>query len=255
MDINWEKVYSEVARTDDDRLIPDFDYEDAKQLVHILADRFVIRDLETLRPKSVETRFEGPLATGVADLQGDGWAVDWKIRVTGDVDSDWQGKQLESWQWRITAYALDLKSFIYRGVSRITGKVREITIDVPFDNAARTEQFLKQLVAQRDQLIVSGAVPWPQNRPWRCKNSYKVCAYYQECVSGREPVIPLSSISRGFSYSAATAFLDCQEIGRRYYLNQQDKKRPEGTEETSFGSACHRGIAEVYRQVLEEKNV
>ncbi len=244
-DIDWEKVDAEILGVVDAAFIPDFDYDDAKDLVRVLADRFLARDLENLRVSAIELPFATGLSRGICDVYAEGQrtAVDWKTRVTGSLDVEWQNRQIDSWQWKITAAALGLKKFVYRGVSRLEHKVREVEIEIPVDNRQRVADFLNALYYSRDAIVEYPV--WPQNRPFACKAYSRICEFDSDCRNGTEPIIsiPLSMSLPAFSYSGATTFMLCNEKWRRQHLGERTE-----SEETAFGNLVHAGIASVYRQ-------
>jgi len=240
--IDWQAVYSEVLTTERNRPVADYDYEDAKELVHILADRFLTRDQNSHSFTFVEHRFETPYCRGVADLGNTSVIVDWKTRVTGELDPAWQARHVDSWQWRITAAAMGCRTFIYRGIARQTGKVREVEIEVPEDNNERVVNFLSQLHRAREAYISFSV--WPQNKPSACYAFNRTCEFYTQCSNGTEPVASILS-PPPFSYSGAMTFLACPEKHRRTLLAPDTDR---GTEESEFGQMVHRGIAEVYKQ-------
>jgi len=242
-EIDWTRVDAEILDAEKSAFIPDFDYEDAKDLVRVLADRFLARDLAGLRVSHVELGFETLYSRGICDVlaENDNVAIDWKTRVTGSLDVEWQNRQVESWQWRITADALDLQKFVYRGVSRLEHKVREIEIEVPTDNRARVAEFLEALYLSREAVKDYGI--WPQNKPFACKAYNRICAFDSDCRNGAEPLVSILSPLPAFSYSGATTFMLCNEKWRRQHMSARTD-----SEETAFGNLVHAGIAEVYRQ-------
>jgi len=245
-DIDWALVDAEILASEKSAFIPDFDYEDAKDLVRVLADRFLARDLTTYRVSAVELPFDTTWSRGICDVYAalDNVGIDWKTRVTGSLDVEWQQRQIDSWQWRITAAALGLKKFVYRGVSRLEHKVREIEIDVPKDNRWEADEFLESLYESR--AAISEHEIWPQNKPFACRAYNRICEFDTFCRAGTMPrAVPV--LLKPFSYSGATTFMLCNEKFRMSHL--VDAKRKE-TDETSFGNLVHAGIACAYRQAF-----
>ena len=244
-EIDWERVDAEILAAEKSAFIPDFDFADAKDLVRVLADRFLARDLATYRVSAIELPFSNPLSRGVCDVyaEADATAIDWKTRVTGSLDVEWQNRQIDSWQWRITAAALGLRKFVYRGVSRLEHKVREIEIEVPEGNTQRVMQFLNGLFKSR--AVLADFAIWPQNRPYACRAYNRICEFDADCRDGTEPEGLV--YMKPFSYSGATTFMLCPEKFRRGHMVSAERSE---SEETAFGNLVHAGTAEVYRQAF-----
>ena len=264
MDINWELVETAIGEEED---FLNFDYEQIKDAVYNAAENWLPQDADKLIigiEEEVEVPFEGweeggevpeqaRRAKGVIDLillsrEGKLGIVDWK--TCGAQALPETEKYTKSWQWRmyVAAWAGQYRpediEVQYRVVSRGL-QLGTISLQPTEFSVSRVREYMQATAAMNDAL--APFTVWPQRMPGACKAFGRQCPYEADCHMGTMPrgVMPRKDLS--FSY--LERFLLCPERARRAEL-EPDR---DGSEEAGFGSAFHRGIAEVYRQVKEGK--
>lgn len=262
--IDWQKVEDAIIG---DGKLAEYDLADSKTMVWSAAEKFLPRDLYDLDIDGVEEPYEATLELpygpqvfkGIKDLKGrlrgrlnatkkyagKKVVVDWKS-TANTLDKTWEDRLLDSWQWRKYLYFENADVMIYRGLGRDSSgevKFREVFIERP---AKLEEDILVQLqgcAISRQSLIEAGLEVWPRKMPSACGAFGRECPYFLDCRDGSMPrgaVLP----GRSFSYSSMDKYLLCPERYRREILSEGQ----EDTEESLFGQAVHRGLAEVYTQ-------
>lgn len=258
--INWPAVEAAIGAEED---FLDFEYGAIKEAVAAAVDAWVPEDSAHLVvgvEQEVEIPFEGweegeippesaRRAKGFLDLnlltrEGRTIIVDWK--TTGAKEMPQADKYSRSWQWRMYAAALAAQV----PVESIEVQYRVVTRDLQLGtislipSAYTVERVREQLqmVAAMNDAIAEFTV-WPQRMPGSCKAYGRECPFTLDCANGTMPRGAMRRKDLSFTY--VDRFLLCPERARRVELE------PEGdsTEEAGFGSAFHRGMAEVYGQL------
>lgn len=179
------------------------------------------------------------------DYVGSVYALDWKT-TSGSLSSDWRGRYIDSWQWQLYSEIIGASIFIYRGYSWSQRDTKEIIIKVPPYNREEVIEYLKGVLLQRKALVDAGLDVWPRAKPKSCNAFGRECDFYSDCSAYSMP--RGARDQRILSYSRIEEFLLCPERARRGELIEI-----EGIEvyhwEAEMGSAFHRGMAEVYRQL------
>lgn len=278
--LDEEKIYRAIGS-----LRFSFDEDAARECVYFAAHRWLERDLEAFRVESLE---ETNIIDGfkfVTDMRG-AWTgkgsakvqegksyrprnfstlankkfiLDWKT-TKSTLDSDWQDRYIDSWQWRHYLAFSGAETFIYRGIrrrSQINGdlETKEIIIHASEDpNLIRASQNqIKQIKGNRDNLIQLGITPWPMNKPGACHKYGYDCPYINDCWAGN-PDDRVLDKDHPVSYSRMEDFMLCPERFRRNALASRDAIEGEEqdiSESSNFGSAVHRGLQEVYKQAFK----
>lgn len=276
--LDTERVAAEVLGPEPEKLST-VDFEDAKQCVYEASQAWLEVDLANFHMTGVEKTYQDQRFKAILDLEGTvleepdykgyksyaGARVifDWKT-TTGGLDAIWADRLIDSWQWRLYAN-LEPKAalFIYRGIRRPANldelqrvKMREVVVEVPPTNAAEADEFLGAMLAQRDNLVTSDLQVWPRNRPAYCNVYNKACPFTADCDRYTMPRTKLVETGH-LSYSSILTLLGCPEKYRRMRLLRQenDDTVVDETDETRFGSAVHRGLAEVWRQAFKIKEI
>lgn len=257
--------------------ISEVEFSDAKLLVYGAAGRWLIRDLEDFQITAVEQEFrtEGeypikgfldiqgivrdlPGTNGFKELAGKKLSVDWKTSKR-DLDATWADRLIQSWQYKIYAWAHDLSLFAYRGIKRPAGvsdpvRFREINLIIPSYNAEEVQAFIKTIYQARRMYTDGKFTIWAQNRPEACTTYGRECEFLEDCQGYTMPREAL--LDKVLSYSSIKTFQSCPERHRRVTLLAQESDEEVGsTPETIFGQLVHRGLAAVYEQALVlEKN-
>lgn len=265
--VDLEKVLEQISAAEGRALSP-LEEKDARECVWVAAERWVPRDLESMRITGVEEEYECPVEGhqmpfhGFVDVcgilngkkdpftqfKGQTMVVDWKTKETA-LDARWKGDMKMSWQWRLYAYLTGAKVFCYRGVSRnVKGveKTNELILAVPETNDEECRNYLECTFGARALYVEEGRTVWPQRMPYSCSAFGRKCSYEEDCWGNSMPkVVPPP---RQMSYSSIGDFWLCPERHRRKSLEEGREE----TDATIFGLAVHRGLAEIYRQLKEE---
>lgn len=283
--IDLKKV-AETILASKSRPLNNSDFEDAKQIVWEAAERWLIHDLVDLQLDGIEVEYDtfvelpvGPFHTtkrrikGALDLRGTirgrltdtmrhagkRVAYDWKTAVTRTtLDSDWKDKHRDSHQWEIYSLLEPLQVFSYRCMTRPVQKspdkppkceMADITIEVPADLNG-VDNYLAGIFVQRQALMEGGFTSWPTNRPNACGSFGRDCPYINECPGDKGPI----PADKSLSYSSAKLFQLCPERYRRHVRDAlvEGAEDLEESDATAFGSAVHRGLAELWKQAFEK---
>jgi hypothetical protein len=271
--LNLDAVRAEIENSPDleKRLLPQ-DLETVRRGVWSAMEKWLADDIYDFKIDRIEDEFEYPVGDvklkGFIDVSGvvcsrnnvlkkyNGrrFILDWKTKEK-TLTQDWREKLIDSWQWPLYSAYADAGLAIYRGISW-TGNgnldsdyAREVTIEVPSTNAFEVEEHYGAVSRMRSQLISSGAMVWPRNKPFACRAYGEECPFYSDCYRYEMPrAIPDAKI---LSYSAGSLFLLCPERSRRVSLQEEAGNFDDGSWSTEMGTAFHRGMAEVYRQVRD----
>ena len=240
--------------------LPEFDYEDARSMVWRAAEKWLPKDLESLTLLGVEESFEfsviGPRfrqgVHGYYDLRGStkdpefdsvvGIIVDWKTS-RNTLDGLWRSRLIDSFQWRIYARASGSVLVAYRGLNR-KGEVKELILRVPESNTQEVEEQVIGLGSMRAALVDQELPVWPRNSPNACFAYNEQCPYYADCQGNSMPRVRLDHAP--LSYSQMNSLMLCPERTRRGIIADREGK----PEESLFGNAVHRGLAELWRQAF-----
>jgi len=264
--IDWDRVSAAVGDlSEQGSRSYSFEQTDAREIVYLTAQRWLPLDLLNLKVSHVEQEhddalvpeFPGLLQKSIIDIEGEllgfstafkpyagqKFIIDWKTSG-GGLDTKWSNDLKDSWQWRIYAAQRDVQVILYRGLSR-TKVFREVPIVVPFGNTALVHMHLKGIYSQIDAL--KDFPMWPKHRPSACFSYGMDCEYSGPCGEEEGPFGGID-FTRPISYSGSERFLSCPEKFRRSRLAGAERG---GSEATEFGSAVHRGMAEIYRQVYK----
>lgn len=259
--IDMEKVGKAIATPEEDeRPLADFDFEDAKSLVWTAAEKWLLRDLDEFSVEEVEQEkvflFDNSNITYVTDVSGvvkglkapftnfsgKRYVIDWKTSKN-TLGTEWKDRLLHSWQWRLYCCAQNASLFLYRGLSR-NGDTKEVIIEAPTTNNDEVLFFLRGTQDQLVHLQNSTLPCWPRNMPFACRAYGRDCAWVEDCQNYTMPKGIVEP--KRLSYSYINTFMLCNERARRTAL---DGNR-ENSEESLFGSAVHRGLAELWRQAF-----
>lgn len=181
--------------------------------------------------------------------------IDWKTGKRA-LDARWVDGYTDSHQWRDYLAKTGAEIFIYRGIKRKAKAGDEIeTREFAIHRGAQPDlEALHRLniagiTAQRDALIDAAVIPWPQNR--NSCGEYGGCRFKDDCNAGLQ-FIPVGNLEKGrpFSYSRMEEFRSCAEKHRRSVLARMHNDEESSGPDAEFGSAFHRGVAAVYRQVF-----
>lgn len=274
--LDVERIASEILGPEPERTSA-VDFEDAKQCVYEASQAWLEVDLANFDITGVETLYLDEKFKAYLDLEGRVKAepeykgyrpyagrrviFDWKT-TSGSMDAVWADRLLDSWQWRLYANLEPPASlFVYRGIRRPGNleelqriKMREIQLEVPGTNGEETREFLEGMLAHRNMLVASDLAVWPRSRPDHCNAYNKACPFTSDCDRYTMPRTKLTETGH-LSYSSIKTLQGCPEKYRRLRLLKQegDDTAVDETEETRFGQAVHRGLAEVYRQAYKIK--
>lgn len=242
------------------------DLSDIKACVWILGKTYGEKDFEELEILDVERKFEDPLCAGTADIlariknpkrlpkesKDSLIIIDWKTSGKQDLDTKWKYYYVYSWQWKIYSCFLKADYFEYRGISKSSGDTKEILIKVPEENRKLVEYYLQDINLMREQLTDNG--PWPRHMPSACNQFGRECQYWNRC-SKNDIYYGLPEIEP-FHYTNSETFMLCPERYRMdTLLSQEVGEYFNGSEDTRFGSAVHRGMQEIYSQIKALQNV
>ena len=255
----------------------DVDLAEARDCVYQACAAWLERDLATFVITGVEEAYQDDKFKCVFDLRGqlkleqthksfkpyggERFIIDWKT-TNSPLDARWAERLLASWQWRLYAMLPPTPIlFMYRGIRRPSNLeeqskiwLREQILEVPSGNAEESAEFLRLMHAKRDFLVNGGELVWPRNMPTACFAYNRTCPFFEDCNHYTMPRKQL--IETGpLSYSSIMLLQGCEEKFRRLrLLRQEGAEDGEETDSTRFGSAVHRGLAEVYRQAFKLKD-
>lgn len=260
-----------------------FDADEAFDAVHVACQRWLVEDILQIDITGVETERIEENFKFVVDLEGtytgEGTKIvqyddrsyraermhrfakrrviiDWKTTKVA-LDARWMDRYVDSAQWRDYLACTGADLFVFRGVRRVskvleTHDTREFILDRSLqpDLVPLHKVNLQGIEAQRDALIDLNIHPWPQNRA-NC-GDYGGCPYKSDCDAGLK-YIPAGNLEKGraLSFSRMTEFQQCAEKHRRSVLARIAQDEESTGPDAEFGSAFHRGIAEVYKQIFE----
>lgn len=241
-----------------------FDRDDIALVVDMVfagTEKWLVHDIENYTLKKVEDKREVIICDAdpthfVCDLEftdndEKDIIVDWKTSHR-DLDLRWENRYKDSWQWKTFLRVTNADTFIYRGINTQL-KTRTVVLNrYPSMNDA-VDLYYKLTSKARSQLV--DFVPWPRNMPGACFAFGRDCPYKKDC---QRDTYPLTLITpKSISYSTADLFWLCPERSRRSELEKAEKG--EGKEELKLetkdvyqreiGSAVHRGLGEIYKQV------
>lgn len=234
-------------------------FEDARKMCWEAATKWLVSDLNEFDADSVgfEERFDivlgGYPTRGYLDFRGQYkrgenrgmvCVVDWKTSG-GDLDLTWQGRLVDSKQWRLYSIIPPTAEFIsYRGINT-KGKTREVYLDLrgAVGIAKDVENYFSGV---GDMLrAVSHRELWPQNKPSACGMFNSVCPFKTDCDNGTSPLYSLPFEDIALSYSGAQRFMQCPEKYRRI---KKAEAGIDGSNETLLGGATHAGLESIWRQ-------
>lgn len=268
--INLDRVAEAIQGPEGTPRLAEYDEKDLKNMVWTAAEKFLVRDLHDMVIDGVEEPYERELHfpggaqvfRGIKDLTGTlhgrlnvtkkfagrKVVIDWKTSHK-TLDTTWDERLLDSWQWRKYLYFGGADVMLYRGVNA-EGKTRELLIERPANLESSILAQLEGVSAARNSLINAGLTVYPRKMPSACGAFGRECPYWTDCREHTMPQVALLP-GRSFSYSSMDRFLACPERYRRGEIENE----MENTEESNFGTAFHRGIAELYgqaRQLFQE---
>ena len=251
----------------------DFDFDDAKACVYAAAERWLLEDLGNFAVRGLECREELWVNCGLfkreikafVDMKatiiekphhnvfkpyvGHTIIVDWKS-ARAALDTRWSDRLINSQQWRLYAAATGAKLFVYRGVRRRQSpgedpETRAVILEVPDNNLFEANLYASGVIRMRQALVNSKLPIWPRNMPSACHEFNRPCPYLADCEGGTSPWA--AGADKVLSYSSMKDFLTCPERHRR---NTMPGSTSGDNNDTLFGNAVHRGLAEVWSQAF-----
>lgn len=241
--------------------VADWDAQSVGECLVTTAEKWLARDVHEMMinpEEGIERKFEWAGEKGFVDLHGvfgddvaipglagKRFVLDWKT-TAGKLDPKWEAKYRRSFQWKLYLYHLDAEVFIYRGVSR-NGETREVIIHRPDNLHENLRTQLLGLRAAAEGLVQIGLPVWPMSMPYACNAFGRECENYTDCGNYTMPKQSLETWN--WSHTSMEQFLLCPERMRRAQLRKQAGEEMESNAAAEFGSAFHRGVAEIYRQV------
>lgn len=271
--LDFKKIHAAIENSPDiGKWLTNADIELVRVCLWAAMEKWLARDIYEFSNIKTEGEFSftlgGPSGIrGYIDLSGElrgtcapfsnfcneTFVLDWKTKET-TLTQDWRQKQIDSWQWPLYAAHTGASIAIYRGVSWAgngsldTDFLKEIIIQVPATNEEEVKEHYGAITSEREHLISIGATVWPRNKPFACNAFGRECPYYGDCYEySMVRGVPNSKV---LSYSSASDFMLCQERSRRHTLDEENRIE-ERSWATEMGSAFHRGVEELYRQVVE----
>ncbi len=261
--INKEEIEAEILRREEgDKELKDYELSEVKSLIWLAGEKWLIRDLTefTLTGTEVDIltlpdkngyRFHAFIdVTGhikgvkkpFDKYQGLPYCIDWKT-TSKELDNIWRNRQISSWQWQNYSHLTDAKIFIYRGISR-KETLKEVILKVPEINSFEVTEFNESVGGQIKYLVDNNIKVWPRNKPFACSAYGKTCFYINDCenFSMKQEVPKMGNLS----YSFVNKFLLCPERARRELIEIGDIS--DNTDESNFGKAVHKGIANLWQQ-------
>lgn len=266
--LDQEKIAQAIIHDEDGKEVKltEWDFEDAKRLIWNAAEKWLVRDLRELivAPDGFEKRMslewggskpmkgyidmEGQLRGTIKpfiDYAGRPFVLDWKTSKN-TLDTEWRERLIDSWQWRIYHAATDCGVIIYRGLSR-NGDTKELLIAPPETTKREVQEYVSGALAMRNALVTLGAEVYPRHKPYACHAYGRECPFYTDCDNYDS--IPRQALEdKEMSYSRLEHLLLCPEKHRRLII----EAGADDSEETTFGQAIHRGLAETWRQAFEK---
>lgn len=264
--LDHEKIAAAIIGPPGSPKIADYDFDQAKLMIWSAGEKYLTRDLYDMEITGIEEPYEDTLAftwgsqtfRGIKDLKGilrgklnvtkrfagKKVVIDWK--TTGStLDTTWDERLLDSWQWKKYLYFDGADVMLYRGLNR-DGKTRELIIERPAGLAEDVRVQLEGITLQRNALVASGLEIYPRRMPSACGAYGRECSNWTDCRNNTMPRQALAS-NGTFSYSSMDLFGLCPEKYRRSKISD----KTDDTEESIFGTAVHRGLAELYQQSKE----
>lgn len=271
LDLN--KIADAILATEG-RPVTEEDFEDAKRMIWEGAENWLVQDIHDLQIIGIEVPYEPTLIlpggreqrvkafmdivgivrgrlNSTAKHAGKKVIIDWKTTSNLTLDAKWKERYIESWQGRIYDLLEPSELVNFRGLSR-GGAFADIFLEFSPESRPEVENQILGVSLQRAALVNSGLTIWPQAKPSACHAYGRDCPYKPSCPS--EP--GLVPADKSLSYSSMSTFMLCPERYRRNVMESlaDPDADVDGSDESNFGSACHRGLAELYRQVAEKFN-
>lgn len=253
--VDLEKVQQAICVYEqDEKPMADFDIEDARKLVWTAAEKWLVRDLTEFTLDRVEKEqiindfkfvmdLSGMILGNNKPFQDFGnkrYIIDWKTSKNS-LTTEWKDRLINSWQWRLYSDVVDASLFVYRGLSR-NGDTKEVLIQVPEENGQEALEQRISIGREIHALRDIGAAVWPRNMPFACGAYGRDCEFMKDCQDYSMPKgVPPEKL---LSYSYMSTFQLCNEKARRYAMGHNN----DNSDETNFGRAVHRGLAELWRQ-------
>ncbi len=264
--LDHEKIAAAILGPEGTPKMADYDLSDAKSIIWAAGEKFLPRDLYDMQITGIEEQYQEKLDfswgsqvfRGIKDLKGvlngrlnvtkkfagKKVVIDWK--TTGStLDTTWDERLMDSWQWRKYLYFDQADVMIYRGLNR-DGKTRELIIERPPDLEEQVLIQLEGVSLQRNALVKAGLTVYPRKMPGACGAFGRECPHWTACRTGTMRKQALSE-DETFSYSSMDLFMLCPEK----YRNSRLFKGEDDTEESIFGVRVHAGLAEMYSQSKE----
>ncbi len=263
--LDLEKIANAIlAPEDGEKPLGEWDFEDCKALVLDAGEKWLLRDLDEFSLDAVEKKEVMPVLNYVngmkcfldicGKLKGTiapfkqykdkNFILDWKTTNNTTLSTDWKDRLVDSWQWMLYSEVYQASIFIYRGLSRTKkGVTKELIIEVPDTNREEVIQYLSAVGGQLNSLRESKFEIFPRNKPFACNAYGRECEYYDSCMSYKKIPRGMLPEDKALSYSFMNNFMLCNERARRDALADGGD-----SEETNFGRAFHRGVAEMYSQ-------
>ncbi len=263
LQIDRNKVSEQILAIEEgDKPLVEWDYDDCQRLVYIAAEKWLPRDLAEFTMDGVEIKFEegreewprrlkgfidvaGTVKGNIEPFKqfaGKKYIIDWKTSKN-TLGTDWRNRLVDSNQWMLYSEIYKASVFLYRGLSR-NGTTAEVIIQVPQSNESEVIQLVKMVGKQVD--VIKDELVWPRNKPFACNAFGRECPYYTECMDYSMPRGLLPE-DKALSHSFINTFQLCNERARREATAEQVG----GSDETAFGKAVHRGLAELWKQAYE----
>lgn len=259
--IDRKKVVSAI---EEDELLTSDERFQAKGLVHVLGEVYAERDYKECKIQYIEEEFRSNLVAGTIDLKllvvnpiylpkeskGKTLLVDWKTTNSNTFDTDFKSRYRNSWQWKIYSEYGKADYFEYRCIGKSSGDTVEIFQHVPETNSVDVHTYLSQLNDLKIQMEFYDESPWPRHMPGGCNVYGKKCPYLEICENN--VYVKHSKIDEPLHYTSIETFLTCPE---RYRLTEICREKyglsVAETSDTIIGSAVHRGMEEIYRQLKD----
>lgn len=235
-----------------------WDLETLGEMVFSTAEKWLARDCLWMELDGIESRFEWEGESGIYDmtgrftdeapdyLRGKRFVRDWKTS-SSSLDDKWVKRYTDSWQWRIYLYNAQADVFVYSGITR-GGESREFYLPRPANLEEQVKTQLISMGLMREQLISSGMLVYPMNRPFACNAFGRECENLHDCRNWTMPQQALESWN--WSPSSMEQFLICPERMRRAQLRKLAGQELLGGDAAEMGKAFHAGVAELYRQAF-----
>lgn len=241
----------------------------SKSLVWVLAETYAERDFKECEILYIEESFKTELVAGTIDLvmrvknpiylpknsAGKILIVDWKTTNSSTFDKDFKNRYTDSWQWKIYSKYAKSDLFEYRCIGKSSGDTIEILLEPDKDkNDINVFTYLSQLQDMKLALEEYSESPWPKHMPAACNTYGKKCPFLEICQDNI--YVEGVDIKEPLHYTSIETFLTCPE---RYRLGEIIREKyglsVGETSDTAIGSAVHRGMAEIYNQIMDmQKN-